>query len=89
VEKFEGNRSLGKLTRRYAYHIKLDLKVIGLRGVDWINVAQDWVHVAGSCEHGNELLGSIECGEFLDYLTGVLAFQERLCTMELVRCVIK
>ena len=24
--------------------------------------------VAGSCEHGNEHLGSMKCGHFLDYL---------------------
>ena len=29
--------------------------------------------VAGTCEYGNELLGSIKCGEFLDQLrTGQL-----------------
>jgi hypothetical protein len=25
--------------------------------------------VAGSCKYGNELLGSIKCGEFLDQLS--------------------
>jgi len=30
-------------------------------------------HVAGTCECGNELSGSIKCGEFLDWLkTGYL-----------------
>jgi hypothetical protein len=29
--------------------------------------------VAGSCEHGNEPLGSIKCGEFLDKLSVLLA----------------
>jgi len=27
--------------------------------------------VAGSCECGNEPLGSVKCGEFLDYLVSV------------------
>jgi hypothetical protein len=39
--------------------------------------------VAGSCEHGNEPSGSIECGEFLDELSVLLASQG-LCSMELV-----
>jgi hypothetical protein len=40
--------------------------------------------VAGSCEHGNEPLGSIKCGEFLDWLSVLLVCQEGLCFMELV-----
>jgi hypothetical protein len=40
--------------------------------------------VAGSCEHGNEPLGSTKYGEF-DTLSVVLASQEGLCYMELVR----
>jgi len=34
-------------------------------GMDWINLAQDRGLVAGTCECGNEPLGSIKCGEFL------------------------
>jgi len=37
---------------------------------------------AGTCEYGNELSGSIKCGEFLDQLQNQLASQERLCSME-------
>jgi hypothetical protein len=37
--------------------------------------------LAGSCEHGNEFLGSVKCGEFLEYL---LASQGILCSVELV-----
>ena len=37
---------------------------------------------AGSCEYGNELSGSIKCGEFLDELQNQLASQEGLCSME-------
>jgi hypothetical protein len=33
--------------------------------VDWIRLAQDSNHVSGCCDHGNELSGSIKCGEFL------------------------
>jgi len=38
--------------------------------------------VAGTCEYGNELSGSIKCGEFLDYLQNQLASQEGLYSME-------
>ena len=31
-------------------------------GMDWIDLAQ----VVGSCECGNEPLGSVKCREFLD-----------------------
>jgi hypothetical protein len=40
--------------------------------------------VAGSCEHGNEPLGSIKRGEFLDWPSMLLASQGGLCSMELV-----
>jgi hypothetical protein len=33
-------------------------------GSSWLRMGQ----VAGTCECGNELSGSINCGEFLDYL---------------------
>jgi hypothetical protein len=33
-------------------------------GLIWLRITQ----VAGSCECGNEPLGSIKCGEFLDWL---------------------
>ena len=38
--------------------------------------------MAGACEYGNELWGSIKCGEFLDWLQNQLASQEGLCSME-------
>jgi hypothetical protein len=37
--------------------------------------------VAGCCEYGDEPSGSMKCVEYLD----VLASQEGLCSMELVR----
>ena len=39
--------------------------------------------MAGACEYGNELWGSIKCGEFLDWLQNRLASQEGLCSMEM------
>jgi len=40
--------------------------------------------VAGTCEYGDELSGSIKCGEFLDLLLNQLASQEGLCSMDSV-----
>jgi hypothetical protein len=40
--------------------------------------------VVSSCDHGDEPSGSINCGEFLDLLSVLLASQEGLCSMELV-----
>jgi len=34
-------------------------------GMDRIDLAQDG-QMSGSCEHSNEPMGSIKCGEFLD-----------------------
>ena len=38
--------------------------------------------MAGACEYGNELWGSIKCGDFLDYMQNWLASQEGLCSMQ-------
>jgi len=35
-------------------------------GMDWIDVAQDRDRKWGCCKRGNEQLGSIKRGEFLD-----------------------
>jgi hypothetical protein len=35
--------------------------------MDWIELAQK-IQLAGTCECGNELLGSIKCGDFLCYM---------------------
>jgi hypothetical protein len=46
-------------------NIKMDLREIGFKRVDWINLAQNKDQC--SFEHGNELSGSINDSEFLDY----------------------
>ena len=38
--------------------------------------------MAGTCEYGDELSGSIQCGEFLDELQSQLASEEGVCSME-------
>ena len=62
VGKPVGKRPLGRPRRRWEDNIKMDLEEVGRGGVDWMGLAQ----VAGACEYGNELWGSIKCGEFLD-----------------------
>jgi hypothetical protein len=37
----EGKRSLGRPRRRWVNNIKIDLREIGLDGMDWIDLAQD------------------------------------------------
>jgi hypothetical protein len=41
VGKPEGKRPLGRPSRRWEDGIRMDLREIGLRGVDWIRLAQD------------------------------------------------
>jgi hypothetical protein len=43
VDKPEGRRPLGRPKRRWVDNIKRDLREIGLDGMDWIDLAQDWV----------------------------------------------
>jgi hypothetical protein len=40
----------------------MDLQEVGCEGMEWIELVQD----TDACECGNELWGSIKCGEFLD-----------------------
>jgi hypothetical protein len=65
VGGLEGKRPLGRPRRRWEDDIKLDLREIGIDGANWIRLAQD-SPVAGFCEHGDGLLGSIKkAGYFL------------------------
>jgi hypothetical protein len=41
----------------------MDLRDIGWGDMYWVDLAQDR---EGSCEHGNEHLGSIKCWEILE-----------------------
>jgi hypothetical protein len=44
IEIHEGKRPLGRHRRRHEDNIRMDLREIGLEGVDWINLAQDRNH---------------------------------------------
>ena len=55
-----GKRPLGKLRRRWVDNIKMDVKEI-CWGVNWIDRNLD----RDRCKRGNELLDSIECGDYL------------------------
>jgi len=69
VRKPEGKRPLGRPRRRWEDNIKTDFKRNSMGGVDWTYLDQKrdkwWV----LCEHGNEPVGSIKCGEFLYYIS--------------------
>jgi hypothetical protein len=41
VGKPEGKRPLGRQRRRWEYGVRMDLREIGLGGVDWIRLALD------------------------------------------------
>jgi hypothetical protein len=65
VGKREGKRPLGRPRhRRRVDNIKIDHRETEWDGMDWIDLAQDRDQC--SCEHGNELSGSIKCWEVLE-----------------------
>jgi len=66
VGKPEGKRPLGRPRRRWEDNIKMDLQEVGGGCGDWMELAQDRERWLVLCEYGNELSGSIKCGEFLD-----------------------
>ena len=66
VGKPEGKRQLGRHRRRWEDNIKMYLQEVGCGGMNWMELAQCRVQVAGTYECGNEPSGSIKYGEFLD-----------------------
>jgi len=44
VGRHEGRRQLGRPRRRWEYDIKLDLREIGINGMNWVRVAEVRVH---------------------------------------------
>ena len=65
VGKPEGRRPMGRPRRRWVDNIRMDFQEVGCGYTDWIGLAQDrgrwW-----TLDCGNEPLGSVKCGEFLD-----------------------
>jgi hypothetical protein len=57
VGKPEGKRPLGRPRRKWEDGIRMDLREIGLGGVDWIRLSRQGP-VAGCCECGDEPSGS-------------------------------
>jgi hypothetical protein len=57
--KPEGKRPLRRPRRRWQDNIKMDFQEVEGGCVDWMELAQDR-------DYGNEISGSIKCGEFLD-----------------------
>jgi hypothetical protein len=68
VGKPEGRRPLGRQRRRWVDNIKMDLGQTEWDGVDWVDLAQEYGSVMGSCEHGDEPSGSIKCWQVLEWL---------------------
>jgi hypothetical protein len=66
VGKPERRRPLKRPRRRWEDNIKMYLREVGWRGMDWINLTQERDRWAGSCECGDETSCSIKCGEFLE-----------------------
>jgi hypothetical protein len=66
VGKPEGKRSGERPRRRWEDNIRTDLMEVRWEGVDWMNLAQDYEPVAGTCEHANQPSGFIHGEESLD-----------------------
>ena len=67
VKKAEGRTKIGRSRRRWEDNIKKDLRKVGWgHRLDRSGLGQG--QVAGCCECGSELSGSIKCGEFPDYM---------------------
>jgi hypothetical protein len=85
VGKPEGKRPLGRPRHRWEDNIKTDLQEVGGGHGDWMELAQDKDRWHSTYGYGEELLGSINAGNFLtsckDYW---LASQEELCSMDYV-----
>ena len=65
VRKPEGKRPLGIPRRRWEDNIMIYLREVGVGGVLY-GVGSGQGQMAGTFKYGDELLGSIKCGEFLD-----------------------
>jgi hypothetical protein len=60
----EGKRSLGRPRCKRKNNIKMSLRAVEWRGLDWIDLAVDRDRKGALGECGTELSGFIKCGEF-------------------------
>jgi hypothetical protein len=68
VGKPEGKRPLRRPRRRWVDNIKMDFRVVGRDGMDWIDLSEDRDQWKSSCERGNEPWGSKKRWEVLEWL---------------------
>jgi hypothetical protein len=69
VGKSKRKRPLRRPRLRWEDNIKMDRQEVRWVGMEWIDLAQNRDRqVAGNCKCGDEPSGSIQCGEFLNYL---------------------
>ena len=66
VGKPERKRPLGRPRHRWEENIKMNLQEVGCGGCELDRAGSGQRQVAGTCECGNELSGSIKYGIFLD-----------------------
>ena len=66
VGKPEERRPLGRPRRRWEDNIRMDLREVECRCVDWMELAQDRDRWRALVSAVMNLQGSIQCGEFLD-----------------------
>jgi hypothetical protein len=66
VGRPERKRQLGRRRRRWEYNNVWILRKSVGSGADWIDLSENREQDARYCKRGNELLGSIKCGDFLD-----------------------
>ena len=64
----EGKRPPGITRHRWEDNISMGLQEVGSGkwGYELDRAGSGWGQLAGTCDYGNELSGSIKCGEFLD-----------------------
>jgi hypothetical protein len=69
VGKAEGKRPLGRPRHRWVDSIKMDLRAIGLGGMEWIDLAQDRVQIRALVNMVLNLQVSYNAGKFLSSCT--------------------
>jgi hypothetical protein len=60
------NYTFGRPRRRLEDNIRMDLREVRRKVVDWMHVAQDRDHWQALVNNSNELSGSIKGGEFFE-----------------------